>query len=81
MRKALKICAECPLTVTVDPSIVQRPLVSSIAVGQLILKTGKVSSVPERKGSLLKVTEAQVELDFKPFPLGCWQDGSAEVFC
>lgn len=80
MRKALQIFAECPLTVTVDSFIVQRPLVSSIAMGQLILKIEKVSPVSERKGSLPKDTESQVELDFRPFPLG-WQDVSAEVSC
>lgn len=80
MRKALQIFAECPLTVIVDSFIVQRPLVSSIAMGRLILKLEKVSPVSERKGSLPKDTESQVELDFRPFPLG-WQDVSAEVSC
>lgn len=86
MRKALQIFAECPLTVIVDSFIVQRPLVSSIAMGRLILKLEKsslilkLSPVSERKGSLPKDTESQVELDFRPFPLG-WQDVSAEVSC
>lgn len=47
MRKDLKILAECPLIVTVDSSIYAEPLVSSIAKGRTILKTGKVSPVAE----------------------------------
>lgn len=58
--------SDCGLVYCVEASCFQN--------SQLILKRGEFS--PREKGSLLKVTESQVDLDFKPPPLG-WRGGSA----